>query len=203
MTAESRATALIVSGFREDLCLAYANTLCWRGSPAPVEQLGDAEALLAWLAGPGGLGGPAFDKLVARARRRPAEAKRSLTRRSPLREAIYRIFSALAGDTQANDADLAMLNRALAITPDARSIGARCRQLWLAHRPSEGFGANTARADIVVGRRSHGQARRRAHPPMRQRKMSLAVHRREQGRHTGAGATWPRAAIAPRRADII
>jgi predicted RNA-binding Zn ribbon-like protein len=136
MTAESRATALIVSGFREDLCLAYANTLCWRGGPAPVEQLGNGEALLAWLAGPGGLGGPAFGKLAARARRRPAEAGALFDEAIALREAIYRIFRALAEGAQANDADLAMLNRALAVAPTRDRLVRVARNYgWRIDRP--------------------------------------------------------------------
>jgi predicted RNA-binding Zn ribbon-like protein len=117
MNAESRAAPLLVPAFREDLCLAFANTRFWRGTPAPVEQLGDVEALFAWLAKAGGLGGAAFERLVVRARRRPAEAATLLGDAIELREAIYRIFAALAADRLADDADVKSLNRALAEAP--------------------------------------------------------------------------------------
>jgi predicted RNA-binding Zn ribbon-like protein len=123
MTAERRIIpAIIVSGFREDLCLAYANTRCWRGSAAPVEQLGDLDALFAWLAGPGQLGSASVEPLAARARRRPAEAAALFDEAIALREAIYRIFGALALGTGARDADLTLLNRALADAPARRRL---------------------------------------------------------------------------------
>jgi predicted RNA-binding Zn ribbon-like protein len=123
MTAQRRIfPAIVVSGFREDLCLAYANTLSWRGSAAPVEQLGDLDGLFAWLAGPGGLGGAAVEPLAARARRRPAEAAALFGEAIALREAIYRIFGALARGTVARAADLALLNRVLADAPARRRL---------------------------------------------------------------------------------
>ena len=41
---------------RDDACLAYANTLSWRGREAQLEELGDVGDLVRWLAGSAGLG---------------------------------------------------------------------------------------------------------------------------------------------------
>ncbi|MGE5146664.1 MAG: CGNR zinc finger domain-containing protein [Candidatus Eiseniibacteriota bacterium] len=117
MPAQIRTTSLAVSAVREDLCLAYANTLAWRGSAAPVEQLADMGALVAWLSEAEGLGGAALTKLAARLRRRPVESAALFDDAIALREAIYRVFAALAAGGRVSDADLAALNRALAAAP--------------------------------------------------------------------------------------
>lgn len=110
-------SSVFVTGIRADLCLAYANTLTWRGSAVPAEQLVDFSALFAWLAGPGGLGAAATKRLAAQARRRPRAATTVLAEALALRETIYRIFSARAAGAPAADADLARLNRAIAEAP--------------------------------------------------------------------------------------
>jgi predicted RNA-binding Zn ribbon-like protein len=99
----SAARTTLIPAPRDDLCLAFANTLSWRGSPMPSESLGTITDLLSWLGG---------------AAKAPAsEAAALFTEAIGLREAIYRIFSALASGEPVADKDLALLNCALAEAP--------------------------------------------------------------------------------------
>jgi predicted RNA-binding Zn ribbon-like protein len=102
---------------RDDACLAFANTLSWRGREAPLEELGDLDDLLQWAAGSVGLAAEVVGELESWAHQRPAMAAELLAEAIALREVIYRIFSALASGDTVSDQDLAALNRALAAAP--------------------------------------------------------------------------------------
>jgi predicted RNA-binding Zn ribbon-like protein len=108
---------MLISGAREDACLAYANTLSWRGREAPVETLGDFDDLLGWTAETAGLERAGLQALESWARDHPARAAELFSRALALREVIYRVFSALACGDPASDEDLAGLNAALADVP--------------------------------------------------------------------------------------
>lgn len=154
------AASAFVASVRLDLCLAFANTRFWRGRPNPTEQLLSIDALFGWLAGAGGLGTAATERLAAQARRRPRLAAAVLADAVALREAIHRIFSARAGGTPVDDADVARLNRALAEAP-ARgrlvrrdgSFGWRIARLQLA-APSLLAPVLWSAADLLVVGRS-------------------------------------------------
>jgi predicted RNA-binding Zn ribbon-like protein len=105
-----------IATVRDGLCLDYANTLSWRGSAAPTERLGNAAALADWAAGATGLDDAAVRELKRWSHAYPAAA-RLLGRAIAIREAIYRIFGALAAGDAAPDPDLTVLNRALADAP--------------------------------------------------------------------------------------
>lgn len=95
------------------LCLDFANTLDWHASEHPEEKLFNYGDLVTWTEEVGVL-----DASVARALRRRAEASeadaaRVYERAIALREAIYRIFSAIADRRSPAPADLALLNGAL------------------------------------------------------------------------------------------
>jgi len=92
------------------LCLAYANTLTWRGSDAPSESLPDLAALLAWIEKRAELGAGALDALRGSADRLFADA-------IALRETIYRIFEAVAAGGAPPEADFAALREAVAAAP--------------------------------------------------------------------------------------
>jgi predicted RNA-binding Zn ribbon-like protein len=94
------------------LCLAYANTLTWRGSEAPSESLPDLAALLAWIEKQAGLDAGALDALRA-----SPDATRLFAEAIALREAIYRIFESVAAGASPGDADFAALSDALAAAP--------------------------------------------------------------------------------------
>jgi len=123
MKTRSRAakTALIPAA-REDLCLAFANTLSWRGSPAPSESLGSFADLLGWLGGAASLPTEAVEQA-----RRWSQADRQQTaavfdQAIGLREAIYRLFSALAAREPVPASDLALLNRTLTDASPRRRV---------------------------------------------------------------------------------
>jgi predicted RNA-binding Zn ribbon-like protein len=124
MRTRSRAAkTLLIPAAREDLCLAFANTLSWRGSPAPSESLGGFADLIGWLSGAARL--PTATVEVARhwSQAQRQQAATLFGEAIGLREAVYRLFSALAAGEPTPDADLALLNGALADAP---------RREWLA-----------------------------------------------------------------------
>jgi predicted RNA-binding Zn ribbon-like protein len=96
------------------LCLDFANTLDDRPAPRPNESLQSYDDLLAFARQTGALADAHLDRLRAASARRPADAAAALDRALALREAIYRLFLALADGDPAPSEDLAALNRALA-----------------------------------------------------------------------------------------
>lgn len=110
-------TVTLTAELRDDACLAFANTLSWRGRVAPVEALGDVGDLVHWAVGSAGLAGEAVGEIERWARGHLAMAAELLAEAIALREAIYRIFRALACGEAIADPDLAALNRALAAAP--------------------------------------------------------------------------------------
>src|SRR5919108_2802697 len=97
-----------------ELCLGFANILENRLSEHPTERLNSYGDLLAWGRQRGILTEREVERLAEAAARRPAEASAILYRAIELREALYRIFSAVAGDRSPPPADLTVLNAALA-----------------------------------------------------------------------------------------
>ena len=105
----------------DDACLAYANTLSWRGRAAPLEELRDVGDLVRWVAASAGLGPEVVGAMESRVRAHPA-APALFAEAIALREAIYRIFRALARGEVIADPDLAALNGALAAAPPRRRL---------------------------------------------------------------------------------
>lgn len=95
------------------LCLDLANTVDWHASDEPHEWLTDSGELIAWAAHAGALTGGEAEAVARRARRRPEEADVVLARTIALREALYRLFGAVAHGRPAREDDLAVLNREL------------------------------------------------------------------------------------------
>jgi predicted RNA-binding Zn ribbon-like protein len=102
---------------REDLCLDFANTLSWRGSSVAVEALHDCGDLLRWCAGSLGYAGAPLRSLEEWAQAKPLEALHLFELAIAMREALYRIFRAVATGTAVAAPDLAALNYALAEAP--------------------------------------------------------------------------------------
>ncbi|HEX5502477.1 MAG TPA: ABATE domain-containing protein [Thermomicrobiales bacterium] len=96
------------------LCLDFANTVSPHGGADVNEHLHAYADLLAWGRRAGVLTAEGERGLAAVAARRPAEAAAVLVGAIALREAIYRVFSAVAGGRAPAGADLATLNDALA-----------------------------------------------------------------------------------------
>lgn len=95
------------------LCLDFANTLGDRKEEHPVEGLTDYDALVVWASQAGTLSAGEAERLLETAAARPAEAEEVLHRARTLREAIYRIFSAIAAGLTPDAQDLDTLNREL------------------------------------------------------------------------------------------
>jgi predicted RNA-binding Zn ribbon-like protein len=108
------------------LCLDFANTLEGRLTSHPQESLRSYGDLLSWGQRAGMVAPDAASRLALEATRRMAEAAATLDRAIALREAVYRIFSAVAGKRTPEAADLDLLNgvlrdalAALQVTPTA------------------------------------------------------------------------------------
>jgi predicted RNA-binding Zn ribbon-like protein len=108
---------MLIPAPRHDLCLAFANTLSWRGRPSPSESLGGIEDLLRWLAGTAKIPASAIGVAASRLDRRPTEANALFGAAIGLREAIYRIFATCAASEPVSNKDLALLNSALGEAP--------------------------------------------------------------------------------------
>jgi predicted RNA-binding Zn ribbon-like protein len=112
----------VISRVRDDLCLDYANTLSWRGSAAPSEQLHDIGELLGWVERSAGAGTGALRQIRTWAREHPARAAKLFDAAIATRETIYRIFSTLADGEAVRDQDFAALRDAIAGTPVRREL---------------------------------------------------------------------------------
>ena len=78
------------------LSLDFANTADWHASDHPVESLTSYSALVVWSQQVGILTDHQAQHLLKEAARRPEDATAVLGRAIALREAIYRIFSAIS-----------------------------------------------------------------------------------------------------------
>jgi predicted RNA-binding Zn ribbon-like protein len=95
------------------LCLDFANTLAGRMTSHPQESFRSYSTLVSWGQRSGMLTPDAASRLALEATDRLAEATATLDRATALREAIYRIFSAVAGGRTPEAADLDLLNGVL------------------------------------------------------------------------------------------
>ncbi|MGD9676587.1 MAG: ABATE domain-containing protein, partial [Candidatus Bipolaricaulia bacterium] len=93
------------------LCLDFANTSGWRPDPQGEEYLRDYEDLLVWLERAGALDGAAVRALARAGKADPEKAKAVHHRAIELREAMYRIFSAVAAGRRVGTNDVDLLNR--------------------------------------------------------------------------------------------
>jgi predicted RNA-binding Zn ribbon-like protein len=114
---------MLVTAPRDDLCLGFANTLSWRGTEAPAEELGDFGKLTAWLEASAGIAAGSLKGMQAAAHgRRKEEAAQVFADVIALRETIYRLFSAMAADQAVGDVDFAALKKALAAAPQRTEL---------------------------------------------------------------------------------
>jgi predicted RNA-binding Zn ribbon-like protein len=105
-------------------CLDFVNTVGSRlnQSGPPFEWLTSYDGLLIWCRHAGILPDDAVATLLEQAESRPDEAAAVLARAQALREALYRIFVAVAQDRDPAPADLAILNGVLAATLGRRQL---------------------------------------------------------------------------------
>ncbi len=102
---------------RADLCLDYANTLCWRGTEPPTEEFHGLGNVLDWHVTKTAVPADAITALKQWWHERPRQAAGAFAGALALRETLYRIFSDTADGGAPAAADLAALNEALARTP--------------------------------------------------------------------------------------
>ena len=95
------------------LCLDFANTVDWHASEHPIEGLTSYEALINWVRSINLLPDRVAQQLLRAAEQHPTEAARVLDRTVALREAIYHIFTAVAGGISPSAGDQATLNAEL------------------------------------------------------------------------------------------
>jgi predicted RNA-binding Zn ribbon-like protein len=95
------------------LCLDFANTAAWHASDQPTEQLNSYADLVAWASQNGIVTEPEARQLSQEGTKQSTEAVFILKQAIALREAIYRIFSAVAGERRPEGNDLNLLNTAL------------------------------------------------------------------------------------------
>lgn len=94
-------------------CLDFINTVAWRLTDSPVENLVSYEDLLVWEMQAGLLAPDETKALSGRATTDSKEAQETLSRAIALREAAHRVLSAaIAGEPQ-DESALAVLNREL------------------------------------------------------------------------------------------
>jgi len=109
----------LVPAGSQALCLAYANSLCWRGLPTPTETLGGFEDLHRWCANNGVVVDQAF---VRWSLARPAAAQAVFAEAIAMREMLYRVLCALSIGARIAAADLNALNDAMARAPPRTDI---------------------------------------------------------------------------------
>ncbi len=113
------------------LCLDFTNTLEDRPSDHPRELLNSYSDLVSWSQQARILEDQEAQQLLEEAARRPAEASIVLQRAIVLREAIYRLFKAVAQDASAEGEALALLNAAIADTmTHAQVVPGAARFTW-------------------------------------------------------------------------
>jgi predicted RNA-binding Zn ribbon-like protein len=95
------------------LAIDFVNTVSGKRLVEPVERLTEFGDVLAW-AEQIGIAGPARVKVLRRiAKERPRDAEAVHARAKDLREALFRIFAAVAGRERPATADFALFNREL------------------------------------------------------------------------------------------
>jgi predicted RNA-binding Zn ribbon-like protein len=105
------------------LCLDFANTVSGDRHGQPREQLGAYGELLAWARQSGVIDAAHARRLLAEARRRPADAEEVLREAIALREALFRVFAAHAERREAPAADVARVSSAVARALGHRRLG--------------------------------------------------------------------------------
>lgn len=111
----------LISAPPADLCLAYANTLSWRGSDKPVEALRGVGDLLGWIERSADHASSA-ETSFNWTREDGAEGALLFADAIALRETIHRVFRAVAEGHPVPEPDFVALNLALAQAPTRHQL---------------------------------------------------------------------------------
>jgi predicted RNA-binding Zn ribbon-like protein len=98
----------------DDLCLAFADTRYWRGTPTPTDELKNADDLVRWVV---------TSALVPAKWQRFGRIAGVFEQAIELRETIHRCFSATAAGRAPDEQDLTALNAALSDAPTRQRVG--------------------------------------------------------------------------------
>jgi predicted RNA-binding Zn ribbon-like protein len=140
--SEIEASAANIELLGGRLSLDFANTVDWHASQHPVEFLTSYSELAAWSVHAGILIQEEGEHLRREAAARPVDAEAVLSRAISLREAIYRVFSAISHGLQPEESDLAVFNEELA------GLLAKSRLGWL----GDGLGWRWAGKECALDR---------------------------------------------------
>lgn len=102
------------TGADPELCLDFTDTVDWRTSDHAEDKLASYADLLGWSVRKGLLNKEEEQRLSSQLENKDAVAKKVMADAYQLREAIYRIFSAVAHGRSADQKDLEVLNGHLA-----------------------------------------------------------------------------------------
>jgi predicted RNA-binding Zn ribbon-like protein len=97
------------------LCLDFANTVEWHASDHPDDKLDGYAGLIAWAETAEVLSADRAQALREMAAQQPRETQAAFERAIELREIIYRLFAAYAGQGAFTAEDLAAFNGALSV----------------------------------------------------------------------------------------
>src|SRR5512147_965006 len=123
-------SAALISTSRADLCLEFANSRYWRGTGEATETLNSLDDVFTWMKLANALAADTVEDLRARWPRGEGDAA-TFAEVIALREALYRIFTAVAQHAAPDARDLALLNKALAAAPKrAELINRDGTYLW-------------------------------------------------------------------------
>ncbi|MEO8287926.1 MAG: ABATE domain-containing protein [Chloroflexota bacterium] len=93
------------------VCIDFVDTVEWRASDNPTDRLTDYARLLLWSERNSVLSSAVANRLREKAAAYPTEASAAFDDAIALREAIYRIFFAVANNLTRHKADIELLNR--------------------------------------------------------------------------------------------
>ncbi|HEV8632686.1 MAG TPA: CGNR zinc finger domain-containing protein [Chloroflexota bacterium] len=106
-------------------CLDFANTISDRNLPVQREHLNRYEDLIAFARQAGLVSDELAERLRDEAAARPEEAEATRRRAIALREALFRLFAAVAADQAPPPDDLAHLNREMSAALEQLRVGRR------------------------------------------------------------------------------
>jgi predicted RNA-binding Zn ribbon-like protein len=124
------------------LCLDFTNTADWHAGSNPVDHIRNYDDLVVWAEHAEIVTEDQARRLRERAADAPQQAAEAHRRAIALREALFRLFSALAANDQLNPDDLTILNDEVNAAPPRTGIVYRSGQ----------FGWTTGGADDALDR---------------------------------------------------
>lgn len=111
--AQKTAVDALISTACADLCLDFANSRYWRGTAEPTETLNSFDDLFTWLAAANALDAQTIEALKSGWPPSGSDFRDMIE----LREALYRIFTAIAAHKEPAQADIERFNRTLLTAP--------------------------------------------------------------------------------------